>query len=152
MKNQNSSQPCLTSGSRFPNSAITKERKHATSWHRSSDEISGSTVLSWMKDGSWTLRFGRRICSSATPLSAHSVHKGTQLLDGFRSTRHCYAWDTVLDSCLLPISLCSNTVGRGEQPAAVIPPNDLNWKAQLNNYSKAVGLPCKIYLNEHLTN
>lgn len=29
-KNHNSSHPCLTSGSRFPNSAITKERKHAT--------------------------------------------------------------------------------------------------------------------------
>lgn len=85
----------------FPSSAITKERKPAL--RGTGAPLKSLAAAPVLNEGRLLdAKIGGKLCSPATPLSAHSVQKGIQLLDGFKSARHCYAWDTVPDSCLPP--------------------------------------------------
>lgn len=76
-KNHNSSHPCLTSETDFQ--TLPSLRKGNMLFPGRGPQLNVPAVLFLfrMKDSSWALRFGRRICSSAPHSPFASVHKGT---------------------------------------------------------------------------
>lgn len=68
----------------FPSSAISKERKPALPG--TGAQLKSLAAAPVLNEGRLLdAKIGGRLCSPATPLSAHSVQKGTQLLAGFES-------------------------------------------------------------------